>query len=202
MNIFCIGRNYSEHARELNNPVPQTPIVFCKPSGALLRDNKPFYYPDFSEDIQYEVELLLRLAKPARAVPKHKAIEYISHIGLGIDFTARDIQSRCKDKGLPWEIAKGFDHSALIGEWIDIHELDTSNIEFSLKKNKELVQSGQSKDMLFQFEDLIQYITSIFTLQTGDIIFTGTPSGVGPVKRGDLLEGFIGERRMFWTEIR
>ncbi|MEP7197019.1 MAG: fumarylacetoacetate hydrolase family protein [Saprospiraceae bacterium] len=202
MNIFCIGRNYSEHAKELNNPVPTKPVVFCKPSGAILRDNKAFYYPDFSKDIHYEVEILLKMAKPGKSILEKNALEYISHIGLGIDFTARDIQQNCKDKGLPWEIAKGFDQSAVIGDWIPVNDVNLSDISFSLLKNKELVQSGNTGSMIFSFEKILFYLSSIFRLSTGDIIYTGTPAGVGPIKIGDLLEGFIGEKRMFWTEIR
>lgn len=202
MNIFCIGRNYHEHAKELNNPVPASPIVFCKPSGAILRDNKPFYYPDFSKDIHYEVELLLKIKKPAKAVDESKALSYVSHLGLGIDFTARDIQTKCKDKGLPWEIAKGFDNSAVLGEWIPFEEVSSDRIKFRLLKNRQLVQQGDSSEMIFNFAKLIAYISGIFSLGTGDVIFTGTPAGVGPIAVGDLLEGFIEEKRMFWTEIR
>ena len=202
MNIFCIGRNYSEHAKELNNPLPTQPIIFCKPSGALLRDNKPFYYPDFSKDIQYEVELLIKIGKPGKSIHESKAKEYIDQIGLGIDFTARDLQTECKSKGLPWEIAKGFDHSAVVGDWLPFGGLDLTQVGFSLLKNKETVQSGHSKDMIFSFENVISYLSGFFSLSKGDIIFTGTPSGVGPIKRGDMFEGFIGDKRMFWTEIR
>ncbi len=202
MTIFCIGRNYSDHAKELNNPVPSEPVVFCKPSGAILRDNKPFYIPSFSQDVHYEVELLLRIARPGKAIDEKSALHYVSHIGVGIDFTARDIQNKCKEKSLPWEIAKGWDNSALIGDWITVEELDLKNISFSLKKNKEIVQAGNSNEMIFSFDKIIAYLSTYFRLNTGDIIYTGTPAGVGPVKIGDMLEGFIGERRMFWTEVR
>ncbi|NOT36789.1 MAG: fumarylacetoacetate hydrolase family protein [Saprospiraceae bacterium] len=202
MTIFCIGRNYIDHAKELNNPVPSEPVVFCKPAGAILRDNKPFYYPSFSKDVHYEVELLLKIAKPGKAIEEKKAMEYVSHIGLGIDFTARDIQQRCKEKGLPWEIAKGWDYSALIGDWMEPNELNTQSISFSLKKNNTVVQNGNSSEMIFSFEKIISYLSTYFRLGTGDIIYTGTPAGVGPVSIGDRLEGYIGENRNFWTEVR
>ena len=202
MNIFCIGRNYIDHAKELNNPVPTTPVVFCKPNGALLKDNKPFYYPEFSKDIHYEVEILLKIGKPGKSISESKAADYISEIGLGIDFTARDIQENQKKKGLPWEIAKGFDHSAVIGDWIKAEEMNWDSISFRLTRNSELVQQGNSGDMIFSFQKIIAYLSGIFKLGTGDIIFTGTPAGVGTVQIGDLLEGYIGDRRMFWTEIR
>ncbi|MCC6815556.1 MAG: fumarylacetoacetate hydrolase family protein [Saprospiraceae bacterium] len=203
MTIFCIGRNYPEHAKELNNPVPAEPVVFCKPPASILRDNKPFYYPAFSNEIHYEVEILLKIAKPGKSIKLENAHEYMSQIGLGIDFTARDIQQRCKEKGLPWEIAKGWDQSAVIGEWIDVQQIiDLKSISFSLIKNKEIVQRGNSSEMIFSFSKIIVYLSQYFKISTGDIIFTGTPSGVGPVIIGDLLEGFIEDRRMFWTEVR
>jgi len=202
MTIYCIGRNYAEHARELNNPVPTEPIIFSKPATAALRENKAFYLPDFSQNVHYEVEVLLKVGKPGRRISEDKALEHISHIGLGIDFTARDIQDRCKAKGHPWEIAKAFDHSAVIGDWISREELPAGSIRFSLLKNKQTVQQGDTDDLIFPFERLISVISGYFTLMQGDIIFTGTPEGVGQVHEGDLLEGYIGERRMFWTEVR
>jgi 2-keto-4-pentenoate hydratase/2-oxohepta-3-ene-1,7-dioic acid hydratase in catechol pathway len=202
MTIYCIGRNYAEHARELNNPVPTEPIIFSKPATAALRENKAFYLPDFSQNVHYEVEVLLKVGKPGRRISEDKALEHISHIGLGIDFTARDIQDRCKAKGHPWEIAKAFDHSAVIGDWISREELPAGSIRFSLLKNKQTVQQGDTDDLIFPFERLISVISGYFTLMLGDIIFTGTPEGVGQVHEGDLLEGYIGERRMFWTEVR
>ncbi|MBK6822294.1 MAG: fumarylacetoacetate hydrolase family protein [Saprospiraceae bacterium] len=202
MTIFCIGRNYLEHAKELNNPVPIKPVIFCKPSTALLRENKAFYLPDLSKDIHHEIETVLRISKPGQQIPLNKAVEHYSHIGLGIDFTARDLQQECKNKGLPWEIAKAFDNSAVLSDFIDKKEFDLQNIEFSLLKNKELVQSGNTREMIFSFSEIISYLSTYFRLNAGDLIYTGTPSGVGSVQSGDFLEGFIGDRRMFWTEIR
>jgi acylpyruvate hydrolase len=202
MNIYCIGRNYIDHAKELNNPIPKNPIVFCKPTNAVLRDNKPFYIPDFTQEVHYEVEILIRIGKNGKHIPVEKAHEHYSHIGLGIDYTARDIQEKCKEKGLPWEIAKGFDNSAIISDWIEKENFNDRSVLFSLKKNKNVVQQGNSKDMIFSFEKIISYLSIYFRLQNGDIIFTGTPSGVGPVAKGDLLEGFIEDRAMFWCEIK
>jgi len=202
MTLFCIGRNYVDHAKELNNPIPQNPIIFCKPATAILRDNKPFFIPEFSQNIHYEVEILLRIGKNGKKISESKAMDFVSHFGLGIDFTARDLQEQCKTKGHPWEIAKSFDHSAVIGEWVEIAELGMDPVNFSLLKNKEAVQNGNSNDMIFNFNQLIGHISQYFTLMQGDIIFTGTPAGVGSVKAGDLLEGFIGTRRMFWTEVK
>ena len=191
MTIFCIGRNYIDHAKELNNPVPSKPVVFCKPATALLRENKAFYYPDFTKDLHYEVELVLKIGKSGKCIPITKADDYFSHIGLGIDFTARDIQEECKSKGLPWEIAKGFDNSAVLSEWIEKEKLDLTNIHFSLTKNKSIVQKGESKDMIFDPAKIISYLSNIFRLNQGDIIYTGTPAGVGPCVIGDIFEGYI-----------
>lgn len=202
MTLYCIGRNYAEHARELNNPIPTEPIIFSKPATAMLRENKPFYLPDFSQNVHYEVEVLLKVGRSGRRISPDRAMEHISHFGLGIDFTARDLQDRCKAKGHPWEIAKAFDQSAVIGDWITKEEMPPGSIRFSLLKNKEIVQRGDTADLIFSFEQLISRISNYFTLMQGDIIFTGTPEGVGQVQEGDLLEGFIGDRRMFWTEVR
>lgn len=191
MKIFCIGRNYAEHARELNNPVPQEPVVFMKPPTALLPNDKPFYFPEFTHDVHYEAEIVLRICKNGRHVQPEFAGRYYDHIAFGIDFTARDLQQRCKEKGLPWEIAKGFDGSAPISRFIPIDRFDHAAIEFELRKNGSTVQRGNTKDMLFSFEDIIVYVSRFFKLQTGDLIYTGTPSGVGPVAIGDRLEGFL-----------
>ncbi len=202
MTIFCVGRNYVDHAKELNNPLPKKPIIFCKPATALLKDNKAFYYPDFSKDIHYELEIVLKIGKNGKSIPMEKASEHYSHIGLGIDFTARDIQQECKEKGLPWEVAKGFDNSAVLSEWLPKEELNLNNIQFSLTKNNSLVQQGESKDMIFNFDFVISYISQYFRLNVGDIIYTGTPSGVGPISIKDFFEGYIGEKRMFYCEIK
>ena len=202
MTIFCVGRNYVDHAKELNNPLPKKPIIFCKPATALLKDNKAFYYPDFSKDIHYELEIVLKIGKNGKSIPMEKAADHYSHIGLGIDFTARDIQQECKEKGLPWEIAKGFDNSAVLSDWLPKEELNLNNIQFSLMKNNSLVQQGESKDMIFNFDFVISYISQYFRLNVGDIIYTGTPSGVGPISIKDFFEGYIGEKRMFYCEIK
>ena len=204
MKILCIGRNYIDHAKELNNPVPENPVFFLKPDTALLRRNRPFYYPDFSEDIHYECELVVKISKLGKNIQKESAHTYYDEIGLGIDFTARDLQSRSKSKGLPWEIAKAFDNAAPLSmEFIKKSEFPGMNkIDFSLKKNGETVQQGNSGDMIFGIDDLIVYLSKFFTLKTGDLIFTGTPAGVGPVKIGDKLEGYIGDRLMLKCNIK
>lgn len=206
MKIICIGRNYAEHAKELNNPVPIEPVVFMKPPTALLLDGRPFYYPEFTSDLHYELELVVKIGKNGRHIQPEHAESYIEEIGLGIDFTARDIQDRCKKNGHPWEIAKAFDHSAVLGSFVSSKELDLRSIEFELEKNKEIVQRGDSRDMIFSFSEIIVFISKFFRLQMGDYIFTGTPAGVGSVKIGDCLEGFLfhkGERqKMLFCEIK
>ena len=192
MKIICIGRNYVDHAKELNNPVPKQPLVFMKPPSSLLVNNKPLYYPEFTEDLHYEAELVLKICKNGRHVQPEFALDYFREVTVGIDFTARDVQARLKEKGHPWEIAKGFDGSAVVNEFVSIDELaGVSNIEFFLHKNGEKVQHGFSKDMIFSFADLICYVSKYFKLQMGDYIFTGTPAGVGPVTVGDRLEGYL-----------
>ncbi|MFT4663906.1 MAG: acylpyruvate hydrolase [Gammaproteobacteria bacterium] len=191
MKIICIGRNYVDHAKELNNPVPSKPLVFMKPASALLVNNKPFYYPEFTKDLHYEVEVVLKIGKNGRHVQPEFAKDYVKEIALGIDFTARDIQAECKAKGHPWEIAKGFDGSAVLSPFIPIDTVDRDTIEFKLDKNGETVQNGNTKDLIFQFDHLISYVSQFFKLNMGDLIYTGTPAGVGPVKIGDKLEGYI-----------
>ncbi len=191
MKILCIGRNYVDHAKELNNPVPKQPLVFMKPASALLNNNKPFYYPEFSKDLHYEAEIVLKIARNGRHVQAEFAHKYYEEITIGIDFTARDIQRRCKEKGHPWEIAKGFDGSAPIGTFIPISEVDRHAIGFYFTKNGEIVQQGNTRDLIFSFDYLITYVSKYFKLQQGDLLFTGTPAGVGPVQIGDQLEGFI-----------
>ena len=181
MKIICIGRNYIEHAKELSNPVPKKPVFFLKPDTALLQKNNPFFYPAFSEDVHYEVELVLRICKNGRHIEEKFANNYYDEIGIGIDFTARDHQAECKKKGLPWEIAKAFDQSAPIGKFIKTSEIsDKNNINFSLKINAQVRQLGNSKDMIFSFDQIIAYVSQFITLREGDFIFTGTPEGVGP----------------------
>jgi acylpyruvate hydrolase len=203
MKIIAIGRNYQEHAKELNNPVPSSPVIFLKPDTALLKEGKAFFHPDFSNDIHYEVELIIKIGKEGKHIQPKFAKNYIEAIGLGIDFTARDLQQECKEKGLPWEIAKAFDHSAPIGEFIPVNEInDLNNISFSLNKNNTLVQKGNSSDMIFNFETIITYVSQRFTLKKGDLIFTGTPAGVGKINIGDLLEGYINDRKMLSVPIK
>jgi len=206
MKIICIGRNYIDHAKELNNPVPKQPVVFMKPPSALLVNNKPFYYPEFTQDLHYEVEVVLKVGKNGRHVQPDFAKDYYPEVGLGIDFTARDIQQRCKDKGHPWEIAKGFDGSAVISRFLPLEQFNRNAIEFGLRKNGEEVQHGNTKDMLFGFDELIVYLSRFFKLQMGDLIYTGTPAGVGPVQIGDVLEGFMETKtervEMFSCEIK
>ncbi|GAA4519490.1 fumarylacetoacetate hydrolase family protein [Sphingobacterium thermophilum] len=203
MKIIAIGRNYIDHAKELNNPVPENPVIFLKPDTAILKDNKDFYYPEFSQDIHYECELVFRVCNEGKHVSPKFAHKYYDAIGLGIDFTARDIQSKHKEKGLPWELAKAFDHSAVISPLIPKEEFsDLNNIQFSLKKNQEIVQEGNSKDMIFDIDRLIVYITKFITIRKGDLIYTGTPAGVGPIQIGDKLEGYLENKLMFSTHIK
>jgi len=198
MKIICIGRNYANHAKELNNPLPEKPVFFLKPETSLLQRNKPFYYPEFSNDIHYETELVFKISRNRSYIQEKFASKYYSEVALGIDFTARDIQKECKAKGLPWEIAKGFDNSAPISEFIPLDSLKNKDaIEFHLEKNGEKVQIGISTDMIFSIDKVISYVSQFITLKMGDIIYTGTPEGVGPVKIGDRLTGFIEDREMF-----
>lgn len=204
MKIICIGRNYSEHAKELKNEVPTEPVYFMKPDSALLLRNRPFYIPDFSNEIHHEVELVVKIGRLGKNIQEKFAHRYYDEIGLGVDFTARDIQRECKAKGLPWEKAKGFDSSAVLSnEFIPKSELgDVNNIAFSMKKNGEVVQDGNSSDMLFNIDKIIAYVSQFMTLKMGDLIYTGTPSGVGAVAIGDRLEGFIGDKQMFDFQIK
>ena len=204
MKIFCIGRNYANHAKEMNSPVPSQPMVFMKPPTALLKNNEDFYYPDFTENLHYEVELVLKIAKNGKRVDSPFALSYIESVGLGIDFTARDVQAKCKEKGHPWEIAKAFDNSAVVSPFVSMDDItdDEGNVSFSLYKNDELVQRGNTKDLIFDYTQLIVHISKFFSLQKGDLIYTGTPAGVGPVVIGDVLTGFIGEREMFRCEVK
>lgn len=207
MKIICIGRNYAEHARELNNPVPERPVVFHKPASALLVNGKPLYYPAFTKDLHHELEIVLKIGKNGKYVQSEFADDYYPEIGLGIDFTARDLQSELKKKGQPWEIAKAFDGAAVLGKFVPLAEIpDLSAIEFELHKNETVVQQGNTRDLLFSFNDIIVYVSQFFKLQMGDLIYTGTPAGVGPVQIGDILEGFLqttsGPKQLLRCEIK
>lgn len=198
MRIFAIGRNYVDHIRELNNEQPGEPVVFTKPDTALLRNNAPFYYPDFSKDIHHEVELVLKISKNGKNIEEKFASKHFDAIGLGIDFTARDLQQKAKEKGLPWDIAKGFNSSAPIGErFIPVGEFkDLKDINFSLELNGIIKQQGNTSLMLFSFDHIIAYLSMFFTLKKGDLIFTGTPKGVGPVAVGDKLSARIENEKL------
>ncbi len=195
MKIIAIGRNYIEHAKELNNPVPKEPMFFMKPETSIIRNNKPFFYPDFSKDVHYETEIVLKICRLGKNIEEKFADRYFDEIGLGIDFTARDIQQVCKEKGKPWEIAKAFDGAAPISDFVDKNSFkDINKLDFSLKLNGEIVQQGNTSDMIFNFNVLIAYVSQFVTLKIGDLIFTGTPAGVGPVKIGDRLTAFIEDK--------
>ncbi len=203
MKIICVGRNYSEHARELNNPVNETPVIFMKPDSSILDRRLPFFLPDFSNDIHYEAELVIKINRLGKHIDEKFAHKYYDELTLGIDFTARDKQSELKSKGLPWELAKGFDGSAVVGDFIPFNELSNSEeILFSLKKNGETVQNGNSRDMIFSIDYIISYVSMYFTLKKGDLIFTGTPAGVGKVAKDDALEGFIGDKSLLKVKIK
>lgn len=196
MKIICIGRNYSEHAKELGNAIPEKPVIFMKPDTAVLKGND-FYIPEFSDDVHYELEVIVKISKGGKYIQKEAAHKHYEEIGLGIDFTARDLQSELKSKGLPWELAKGFDGSAVVGNLFKKEEYDLSNLNFSLLKNKEKVQNGNTSDMIFSVDDIIAFVSQYFTLRTGDLIFTGTPEGVGKVNENDVLEAFLQDQKVF-----
>lgn len=203
MKILAIGQNYMEHNKELNSKNPVEPVVFMKPDSALLKNNKPFYIPDFTRELHYETELIVKINRLGKNIASKFAHRYYAEIGLGVDFTARDIQRRLKADGHPWEICKAFDNSAVIGGFLPVEELgDVQNIEFHLDVNGKTVQKGNSGDMIFPLDELISYTSRFFTLKIGDILFTGTPVGVGPVSVGDHLEGYIFEKKMFDFRIK
>ncbi|WP_312286182.1 fumarylacetoacetate hydrolase family protein [Chryseobacterium gleum] len=195
MKIICIGRNYSEHAKELGNEIPENPVIFMKPDTAVLKGND-FYIPEFSNDIHYELEVVLKISKGGKYIQKETAHKHYEEIGLGIDFTARDLQSELKSKGLPWELAKGFDGSAVVSSFFKKENFSLENLQFSLLKNKEKVQDGNTKDMMFNFDDIIAFASQYFTLRVGDLIFTGTPKGVGRVEENDILEAYLEEEKI------
>ena len=203
MKIICIGRNYLNHVKELNNQISKEPLFFLKPDTAIQPKGHPFFIPDFSDNIHYELELVLKISKNGKNIDERFSHKYYNEIGIGIDFTARDIQEECKKNGHPWEKAKGFDGSAQVSrKFINKDSLDLNNISFKLELNQEVVQIGNSKDMIYSFDYIISYISKFYTLRAGDLIFTGTPSGVGQVKIGDKLEGYIDEEKMLTVNIK
>ncbi len=202
MKIICIGRNYAKHIEELANEKPTSPVVFLKPDSAILQKNNPFFIPPFSNDVHYEVEILVKINKVGKFIDVKFAHKYYDEIGLGIDFTARDIQDQCKEKGLPWEKAKAFDGSAVIGEFYPKKQFDLDTISFQLYKNNTLVQDGKSNTMLWKIDELIAYVSQYFTLKKGDIIFTGTPEGVGKVSENDVLKGVIENKEAFQIRVK
>ena len=203
MKIFCIGRNYADHAKEMGSEVPTEPVIFMKPKNALLQAHTPFYYPEFTNELHYEAELVLYISKNGKYVDESQAYKYFDRISVGIDFTARDIQTELKKKGLPWEKAKAWDGSAVVGKWCPFtKEMIKTPIRFSLKHNNKLVQQGNSSDMLFSFSKIIADISQYFALNIGDLVYTGTPAGVGECVVGDMLEGYLGEEKLFDLEIK
>ncbi|MEQ9231989.1 MAG: fumarylacetoacetate hydrolase family protein [Cyclobacteriaceae bacterium] len=202
MKIICIGRNYADHISELGNERPSEPVIFMKPDTAILKKNEPFYHPEFSNNIHHEVEVLIRIDREGKSIDPEFAENYFSEIGLGVDFTARDIQTKVKEKGLPWERAKAFNGSAPISKFISKDDFDLTDLNFRLEKNGEIAQAGNTSLMLWNINEVISEISKFIFLKKGDIIFTGTPKGVGPIKIGDRLTGFIEEQQMFDFEIK
>ncbi len=203
MKIICVGRNYADHAKELKNDLPTTPVIFMKPKGALLLPGKQLYYPDFTQDLHYECELVLKICKNGKHIQEKFARKYYDQVTLGIDFTARDLQRAQQQKGLPWEIAKAFDGSAVAGTFAPIPEgMDLHDLHFQLLQNGNTVQDGHTRDMIFSIDHIIAYVSRFFTLNIGDMIFTGTPAGVGPVQRNDKLEGILEGKKVMEVEVR
>ncbi len=202
MKIICIGRNYSEHAKELGNEVPENPVIFIKPDTAVLKKDSDFYIPEFSQDVHYELEVVAKISKGGKYIQKENANKHYDEIGLGIDFTARDLQSELKAKGLPWELAKGFDGSAVVTDFFNKSDYDLSSLNFSLTKNGEKVQTGNTRDMIFDIDSIIAFASQYFTLRVGDLIFTGTPKGVDKVEENDILEGFLEDKKLLSLRIQ
>lgn len=203
MKLICIGRNYSDHIAELNNEKPKEPVVFLKPDSAILLKKQPFFIPAFSNNVQHEVEVLVKIKKVGKYIDSKFAHKYYDDIGLGIDFTARDLQQTLKTKGLPWEKAKAFDGSAVVGQWVSKSKFNNLEaLNFSLKKNDQVVQSGNTKDMLLSIDEIIAYVSQFFTLKIGDIIFTGTPAGVAAVSTNDTLQGYIEDELLFSIKVK
>ena len=203
MKIICIGRNYADHAKEMKSQLSSEPIFFLKPDTSYLKPGNPFFIPSFSDNIHYECEIVVKICKVGKNISEKFAPKYYKEIGLGIDFTARDLQEKCKEKGTPWEIAKSFEHSSPISKvFIDKNSIDLNNLSFSLKLNDKIVQRGNSKDMIFNIDHIISYVSKFMPLKTGDLIYTGTPAGVGKVNIGDNLTGYLGEKQMFEVRIK
>ncbi|MGA9212684.1 fumarylacetoacetate hydrolase family protein [Kaistella sp.] len=202
MKIICIGRNYADHAKELGNEIPENPVIFMKPDTAILKKGSDFYIPEFSDDVHYELEVVLKISKGGKYIQEENADKHYDEIGLGIDFTARDLQTQLKAKGLPWELSKAFDGSAVISEFYKKQDFDMKNLNFSLIKNKEKVQDGNTSLMLFSPEKIIAFVSQYFTLKVGDFIFTGTPKGVGKVAEKDILEAFLEDKKVFDLRIQ
>ncbi|MCT3922610.1 fumarylacetoacetate hydrolase family protein [Elizabethkingia anophelis] len=200
MKIICVGRNYTEHAKELKNEIPTEPVLFIKPDTSVLKGSD-FYIPEFSNDIHYELELVIKISKGGKYIQEENAAKHYEQIGLGIDFTARDLQSKLKEKGLPWEKAKGFDGSAVVSDFFPVENFNTEEIHFELKKNNQTVQQGNSKDMIFDINKLIANISQYFTLRVGDLIFTGTPAGVGKVEENDILDAYLENEKLFNVKV-
>ncbi|AQX86229.1 fumarylacetoacetate hydrolase family protein [Elizabethkingia bruuniana] len=200
MKIICVGRNYTEHAKELKNEIPTEPVLFIKPDTSVLKGSD-FYIPEFSNDIHYELELVIKISKGGKYIQEENAVKHYEQIGLGIDFTARDLQSKLKEKGLPWEKAKGFDGSAVLSDFFPVENFNTEEIHFELKKNNQTVQEGNSKDMIFDINKLIANISQYFTLRVGDLIFTGTPAGVGKVEENDILDAYLENEKLFSVKV-
>lgn len=202
MKIICIGRNYWDHIKELDNQKPKDPVIFMKPDTSLIQKNQPFFIPPFSDNIHHEIEIVVKINRIGKYIDQKFAYKYYEDVTVGIDFTARDLQNHLKAKGLPWEKAKGFDGSSLIGKWLNKKEFDLNNLNFHLQKNNKLSQKGNSSQMLWKIDDLISYISNFFTLKIGDLIFTGTPAGVSKVNEEDLLEGFVENIKCFQIKIK
>lgn len=202
MKIICIGRNYVEHARELGNEIPENPVIFIKPDTAILKKGSDFYLPEFSNEIHYELEVVLKISKGGKYIQEENAPQHYDEIALGIDFTARDLQQKLKEKGLPWELAKAFDGSAVVSDFFPKNNVDLKALQFSLKKNKELVQNGNTSQMIFSPEKIIAFASQYFTLRVGDLIFTGTPKGVGQLAENDVLEAFLNDDKVLHLRIQ
>ena len=202
MKIICVGKNYLKHIDELNSSKEDEPVIFLKPDTSIIQKNQPFFIPEFSNEIHYEIEIILKFNRLGKHIESKFSNKYFNQISLGVDFTARDFQNKFKERGLPWDISKGFDNSALIGDWKSIKTYDLDNINFRLEKNGKIVQQSNSKNMIWKIDELIAYASKYFTIKIGDIMFTGTPEGVGVVSEDDILEGFLGNEKVFSIKIK